>query len=110
MRNDTTDQAGLFSDTPEIWQLILFVLGDNVKTQQVYRRLKKICEENLPGHYRIEVDNILEKPERAYTFDVMATPTVVRNHPKPVRKIIGDLSLTDKVISGLEILLMESSS
>jgi circadian clock protein KaiB len=91
------------ADPADKWELILFVAGNNPKTQQVMRQLVQICEEHLAGRYRVVMSDILENPEQAFAFDIIATPTLLRAHPEPKRKIIGDLSQIGKVLSALEI-------
>ena len=93
--------AAAASGAEETWELILFVAGDNALTRQVYKRLERICRKHLKSRYRIERVDIIRRPEEAYTFDIIATPTLLRQNPKPVRRIIGDLSFGDKVIAGL---------
>jgi circadian clock protein KaiB len=66
--------------------------------------LEKLCEEKFPGRYRIEVHNLRENPELAFEEQILASPTIVRKSPLPVRKVIGDLSDTVKVLEGLNLL------
>jgi circadian clock protein KaiB len=66
--------------------------------------LRRICEEHLAGQYKIEVIDILKEPHRAKGDEIFAVPTLVKKLPEPVRKIIGDLSNTDRVLVGLELL------
>jgi circadian clock protein KaiB len=95
------DQPNQLLNTEEIWELILFVAGDNGSIQTVRKRLESTCRQHLGNHYRIDVVDIAAQPERASDFDIIAIPTLLRNQPKPVRRIIGDLSLTHKVLQGL---------
>jgi circadian clock protein KaiB len=90
-------------DSADKWELILFVAGKSPKTQQVMHQLVQICEEHLAGRYGIVMSDILESPEQAFAFDIIATPTLLRTHPEPMRKIICDLSQTSKVLSALEL-------
>lgn len=104
MTRDTAKPDSCLPDPPETWGLKLFVAGQGVRTQQVRRRLESICEEYLADQCHIDMVDILETPEQAYAFDIIATPTLLRQSPQPVRKIIGDLSDTERVLAGLEIL------
>ena len=70
------------------------------------RRVKKICEEHLAGQYRIEVIDLLENPRLAQDDQIVAVPTLVRKLPEPMRRIIGDLANTERVLKGLEIRLV----
>lgn len=91
-------------DETETWILRLYVAGQTPKSVQAFRNLKVLCEEHLAGRYRIEVVDLLDEPRRAQTDQIFAIPTLVRRLPEPVRKIIGDLSNTDRVLVGLDVL------
>ncbi|MDI6719594.1 MAG: circadian clock KaiB family protein [Methanomicrobiales archaeon] len=90
-------------ETGEIWVLRLYVAGQTPKSLAAFANLKKICEEHLAGRYRIEVVDLLEHPQLARGDQILAVPTLVRQLPPPLRKIIGDLSNTEKVLVGLDI-------
>jgi circadian clock protein KaiB len=79
------------------------VAGKSAKTEQVMLQLVRICEEHLAGCYGIVMSDILENPEQAFAFDIIAVPTLMRMNPEPVRKIIGNLSQIAKVLSALEL-------
>jgi len=85
------------------WELRLYVAGQTAKSLTAFENLKKICEENLAGEYHIEVVDLLENPQLAKGDQIIALPTLVRKLPPPVRKIIGDLSNTERVLVGLEL-------
>lgn len=85
------------------WTLRLYVAGQTPKSIAALANLKKICEEYLAGKYRIEVIDLLENPQLASGDQILAIPTLVRKLPEPVRKIIGDLSNTERVLVGLDI-------
>lgn len=85
------------------WELRLYVAGQTPKSLAAFANLKKICEEHVPGKYRIEVVDLLENPRLAKGDQILAIPTLVRKLPEPVRKIIGDLSDTERVLVGLDI-------
>jgi circadian clock protein KaiB len=86
------------------WVLRLYVAGQSPKALTAFDNLKKICEEQLEGKYSIEVIDLLLNPQRANEDQILALPTLVRKLPVPVRKIIGDLSNTDRVLVGLDLL------
>jgi circadian clock protein KaiB len=86
------------------WVLRLFVAGQTPKAVAAYTNLKKICEEQLKGKYSIEVIDLLINPQLGSEDQILALPTLVRKLPVPVRKIIGDLSNTERVLVGLDIL------
>lgn len=87
----------------EVWELRLYVAGQTPKSLQAFANLKKLCEEHLEGRYRIEIVDLLENPKLARGDQILAIPTLVRRLPPPLRKIIGDLSDTEKVLVGLDI-------
>ena len=85
------------------WELRLYVAGNTPKSAAALRNLKKYCETHLKGLYRIEVIDLLKKPQLAEGDQIFAIPTLVRKVPEPIRKIIGDLSNEEKVLVGLNI-------
>jgi len=85
------------------WELRLYVAGQTAKSLQAFANLKRICEEHMAGEYRIEVIDLLKNPKLAKGDQILAIPTFVRKLPEPVRKIIGDLSNTDRVLIGLDL-------
>ena len=87
----------------EFWELRLYVAGQTPKSLAAFANLKKICEEHLAGRYRIQVIDLLENPKLAKGDQILAIPTLVRKLPEPVRKIIGDLSNTERVLIGLDL-------
>ena len=91
--------------TPAVkqWQLRLYVAGQTPKCLTAFANLKKICEEHLEGKYRIEVIDLLVNPLLADGDQILALPTLVRSLPAPVKKLIGDLSDTERVLVGLDI-------
>jgi circadian clock protein KaiB len=88
---------------PEIWKLRLYVAGQTPKSIRAFANLKVLCEEHLKGRYRIEVIDLMESPQLARGDQIVAVPTLVRNLPQPVRKIIGDLSNSVRVLVGLDL-------
>jgi circadian clock protein KaiB len=87
----------------ETWELRLYVAGQTPKSIAAFANLKKICEEHLAGRYRIEVVDLLKNPQLAKGDQILAIPTLVRKLPSPMRKIIGDLSNTVRVLVGLDL-------
>lgn len=87
----------------ETWQLRLYVAGQSPKSLRAFANLKEMCEEHLAGRYEIEVIDLIEHPELARNDDILAIPTLVRHLPAPLRKIIGDLSDTERVLVGLRL-------
>jgi circadian clock protein KaiB len=86
------------------WVLRLYVAGQSPKALTAFANLKKICEEQLTGKYSIEVIDLLINPKLGNEDQILALPTLVRKLPVPVRKIIGDLSDTERVLVGLNLL------
>ena len=85
------------------WELRLYVAGQTPKSLTAFANLKKICEEHLAGEYHIEVIDLLKNPQLASGDQILAIPTLVRKLPQPMRKIIGDLSNTERVLVGLDL-------
>ncbi len=89
--------------TLDHWNLRLYVAGQTPKSIAAIANLRRFCEEHLPGRYAIEVVDLLENPGLARKHDIIAIPTLVRDLPAPMRKIIGDLSNREKVLVGFDI-------
>lgn len=87
----------------ELWELRLYVAGQTPNALTAFANLKKICEDHLAGKYRIEVIDLLKNPTLARGDQILAVPTLVRKLPEPVKKIIGDLSNTERVLVGLDL-------
>ncbi|MEN6432767.1 MAG: circadian clock KaiB family protein [Smithella sp.] len=87
----------------EIWNLRLYVAGQTSKSITAFANLKKICDEHLAGKYQIEVIDLLKNPQLAKGDQIIAIPTLVRKLPDPIKKIIGDLANTERVLVGLDI-------
>ncbi len=88
----------------EAWRLGLYVAGQTPKSLEAFANLKRICEKHLEGQYSIEVIDLIETPQLAKDDQILAIPTLVRKLPEPVRKIIGDLSNTERVLVGLNLI------
>jgi circadian clock protein KaiB len=85
------------------WCLRLYVAGRNPRSSRALENLRALCETHLAGRYEIEIIDLLENPGLARTDQIVAVPTLVRKLPEPVRKIIGDLSNTERVLVGLDL-------
>jgi circadian clock protein KaiB len=85
------------------YQLRLYVAGQTPKSILAFRNLKQICEEHLQGRYEIEIVDLVENPQLARGDQILAVPTLVRRLPEPIKKIIGDLSNTERVLVGLDL-------
>jgi len=88
---------------PEIWSLRLYVAGQTPKSMTAFANLKRICEEHLPGRYKIEVIDLMKQPQLAAGDQIVAIPTLVRKLPEPLRRIVGDLSNTQRTLVGLQL-------
>jgi circadian clock protein KaiB len=87
----------------DVWRLRLYVAGQTPRSLAAFSNLKQICETHLSGQYSIEVIDLLEQPQLSKGDQILAIPTLVRKLPQPVRKIIGDLSDTERVLVGLDL-------
>jgi circadian clock protein KaiB len=87
----------------EAFSLRLYVAGQTPKSVLAFRNLKQICDEHLQGRYEIEIIDLLENPQLARGDQILAVPTLVRRLPEPIKKIIGDLSNTERVLVGLDL-------
>jgi circadian clock protein KaiB len=87
----------------EVWFLRLYIAGQSPKSLCAFANLKTLCEEHLPGQYEIEIVDLVEHPYLARSDDIVAIPTLVRRLPTPLRKVIGDLSNTERVLVGLRL-------
>jgi circadian clock protein KaiB len=86
-----------------VWNLRLYVAGQTAKSLKAFANLKKICEDHLAGKYTIEVIDLSANPRLAKGDQILALPTLVRKLPPPLRKIIGDLSDSERVLVGLDL-------
>ena len=89
--------------TGETWELRLYVTGHSPNCLRAIENLQLACEQHLAGRHRIEVVDLLENPRLAADDQILAAPTLVRKHPPPIRKIVGDLSDTDRLLAGLQL-------
>jgi circadian clock protein KaiB len=88
---------------PAAWKLRLYVAGQTRRSLTALANLRRLCDEHLAGRFHIEVVDLLEKPQLAEGDQIVAVPTLVRRLPPPLRKIIGDLSNTERVLVGLDL-------
>ena len=97
------DGTGIPADSGQTWDLRLYVTGQSPNCLRAIENLRLVCEEYMPGRYRIEVVDLLENPRLAADDQILAVPTVVRRLPAPIRKIVGDLSDTERLLVGLQV-------
>ncbi|HEY0233188.1 MAG TPA: circadian clock KaiB family protein [Dokdonella sp.] len=96
--------AGDTDAGPVQYKLRLFVTGTTPRSTRAIENMKQICEENLEGRYDLEVIDVYANPEATKELQIIATPTLVKILPEPLRRIIGDLSDREKVLAGLNVL------
>ena len=96
------------SKAKKLYQLRLYVAGQTPKSLRAFENLKRICEEHLAGRYNLEVIDLIKQPKLAKDDQILAIPTVVRRLPPPLRKLIGDLSNTERVLVGLQMKSLET--
>ena len=87
----------------EVWELRLYTAGQTPRSVVAFANLKKLCEEHLPGRYKIEVIDLIQHPQLAAGDQIVAIPTLVRKLPEPLRRIVGDLSNTERTLVGLQL-------
>jgi circadian clock protein KaiB len=97
------DDPSVGDADPDRYHLRLYVAGQTVKSVAAMANLKRVCEQHLAGRYDIEVIDLLQNPKLAAGDQILAIPTLVRRLPAPLKRIIGDLSNTEKVLVGLDI-------
>jgi len=102
-RSTNGNSVPMDGSDPGSWNLRLYVAGQTPRSLTAFKNLKDICEEYLKGKYHIEVIDLMENPTLARGDQILAVPTLVRKLPQPIRKIIGDLSNTERVLVGLDI-------
>lgn len=89
--------------------LRLFVTGHTSRSEAAIRNLRRICEEDLKGQYELEIIDVLERPQLAEDEKILATPTLIKQLPPPLRRIIGDMSNSERVLLGLDLVSRSSS-
>jgi len=85
------------------WELRLYVAGQTPKSIVAFANLKKMCEEHVPGEYSIEVVDLMKHPQLAKGDEIVAIPTLIRKLPEPLKRLVGDLSDTEKTLVGLQL-------
>jgi circadian clock protein KaiB len=88
---------------PDFWQLRLYIAGETPKSVAALINLKHLCKTHLEGRYHLEIIDLCENPQLAAGDQILAIPTLVRQLPEPVKKIIGDLSMEQRVLVGLDL-------
>lgn len=86
-----------------VWDLRLYIAGETARSKAALANLQAICDEHLAGRYQVEVVDLLKNPQLAKGDQIVALPTLVRKLPNPMRKIIGDLSNTERTLVGLQL-------
>lgn len=95
--------------SPDHYKLRLFITGSTPRSTRAISNLRTICEQNLKGQYELEVIDVYQNPEATKELQIVATPTLVKMLPEPLRRVIGDLSDKDRVLAGLNLTPMEPS-
>ncbi|HZV26930.1 MAG TPA: circadian clock KaiB family protein [Acidothermaceae bacterium] len=103
MTETTPPRAEVSRDPEGAWRLRLYVAGESAASLTAFANLKVLCETHLKDRYEIEIVDLLQHPRLARGDEIVAIPTLVRQLPHPIRKIIGDLSDTDRVLVGLQL-------
>ena len=96
--------------TAHTYRLKLYVTGTSPRTRQAIENLQRICEQELRDRYQLEIIDVLEQPQAAEDDRILATPTLIKQLPPPLRRVIGDLSDKEKVLFGLEVSPLDDSS
>jgi circadian clock protein KaiB len=99
---------GQIDDTGARYKLRLFITGSTPRSTRAIQNMRQICDENLKGRYDLEVIDVYDAPDTTKELQIIATPTLVKVLPEPLRRIIGDLSDTERVLAGLDILPLKS--
>lgn len=103
MSGEEEGTAATETGDPEIFELRLYVAGQSPRSVRALENLRRVCDEHLAGRYRVEVIDLLANPGLARGDEIVAVPTLVRKLPEPIRRIIGDLSDTERVLVGLQL-------
>lgn len=102
-----TSETGAANGEAKRYKLRLFITGTTPRSTRALENMRKICEENLQGQYDLEVIDVYQNPEATKELQIVATPTLVKILPEPLRRIIGDLSDTERVFAGLDLMPLE---
>ena len=101
--SDTSERGDGGEGGEAPWELTLYVAGQTPKSLAALANLKRFCEQHLQGKYHLEIVDLMENPSRAQRDQILAIPTLIRKVPEPVKKLIGDLSNTERVLVGLNL-------
>ncbi|MET0839860.1 MAG: circadian clock KaiB family protein [Marmoricola sp.] len=101
--SDVINDQGNAADGAPMYDLRLYVAGQSPRSVRAVENLRQVCDTHLAGRYRVEVIDLLVNPALARGDEIVAVPTLVRKLPEPIRRIIGDLSDTDRVLVGLQV-------
>lgn len=93
----------------KVWNLRLFIAGDSPKSRLALKNLERLCERHLAGRYNIEVIDLVKRPELAKTHQILAIPTLIRELPEPIKRVIGDLSDESKALLNLDLDALDPS-
>jgi len=107
---DLIDDDGNAPDGAPMYDLRLYVAGQSPRSVRAVENLRQVCDTHLAGRYRVEVIDLLVNPALARGDEIVAVPTLVRKLPEPIRRIIGDLSDTDRVLVGLQVRPLQEKS
>lgn len=94
----------------KIWNLRLYIAGDSPKSRNALANLKRLCERYLPGRHTLEVIDLVQRPELAKAHQILAIPTLVREVPEPIKRVIGDLSDESKALLSLDLDALDPKS
>lgn len=100
---DRQSPARMNDHAAQNFLLKLYVTGSSPRTRQAIENLQRICEQELRGRYQLDIIDVLEQPQAAEDDRILATPTLIKQLPLPLRRVIGDLSDKEKVLFGLEV-------
>ena len=109
-RAATNGGAAAASGDEHLWNLRLYVAGQSPKSVTAMNNLKRLCEHHIPGQYTIEVIDLLKNPQLAQMDQILAIPTLVRKLPEPMKRVIGDLSDTERTMIGLDLREMQNGA
>ena len=101
--SESRDPVESVAPQEERWELRLYTAGQTPKSVAAFNNLKRLCEAHMPGRYEIEVIDLMLNPRLAKEDQIVAIPTLVRKLPEPLRRIIGDLSDTERALVGLQL-------
>ena len=94
------------SSEQKVWTLRLYVAGQTQKSLLAFANLKRLCDEHLPNRHKIEVVDLAREPQHAKNDQIIALPTLVRKIPEPIKRVIGDLSNSERVLLGLDMQML----